>query len=42
MALMCKMGEKCAGKGMCGHEKMMLIMMIVMLPLAGHYLLHWF
>jgi hypothetical protein len=32
----------CASKGMCIHEKMMLIAVIMMIPLAGHFAFHWF
>ena len=40
---MCKMNGKCAsGKGMCIHEKMMLIAIIVMVPLAGRFVFQWF
>ncbi len=43
MAMMCKLGSKCcATKGMCIHEKVMLLMIVVAVPLAGHFLLGWF
>lgn len=43
MAMMCKMNGKCAsGSGMCVHEKLMLLMVLVMAPLAGRFVFHWF
>lgn len=44
MSLMCKMNQACSmKKGMCIHEKMMLvIMMIGALAASGHWLLNWF
>jgi len=43
MSMMCKMSKKCcASKGMCGHEKMMLVMMVVGIPLIGHFVFNWF
>jgi hypothetical protein len=44
MSLMCKMTDQCcATKGMCVHEKvMMVIAMIAALGAIGHWLLDWF
>lgn len=43
MAMMCRMSGGCtSGKGMCIHEKMMVVMVLVAAPLAGHFALHWF
>lgn len=43
MGLMCKIGSKCcATKGMCPHEKMMLLIAIIAMPAAGYYFFHWF
>jgi hypothetical protein len=44
MSHMCKLDKKCGEtKGMCIHEKMMaVIMMVVILGALEHYVLHWF
>lgn len=43
MSLMCKIGNKCcATKGMCVHEKMMMVVVIVGVGAIGHWVLHWF
>lgn len=43
MSLMCKIGSKCcASKGMCIHEKMMMVIMIIAIPVVGHFILNWF
>lgn len=43
MSLMCKMSHQCSTtKGMCVHEKMMVIVVVMALAAAGHYLLHLF
>ena len=43
MAMMCGINGKCAsGKGMCIHEKIMMIAVIVMAPLAAGFVFHWF
>lgn len=45
MSLMCKMSNQCsATKGMCVHEKMMMIVVVAMLVVGavGHWVLHWF
>ena len=43
MSLMCKMTNKCsAARGMCIHEKMMVVMMMLALVGAGHFVFHWF
>lgn len=42
MSKMCKLGEKCTEKeGMCIHEKMMLVM-VVIVALAGHFMFGWY
>lgn len=44
MSMMCKMSDQCcATKGMCSHEKMMMVV-VAMFALAavGHWVLHWF
>ena len=44
MSLMCKMNGECSStKGMCGHEKMMMVIIMVGgLGAVGHWVLHWF
>ncbi len=44
MSMMCKMkGSCCTTKGLCKHEKMMLVLIVVMIIVAvGHWSLHWF
>lgn len=43
MSLMCKMSNQCcATKGLCVHEKMMALVVIMALAAAGHFLLHLF
>lgn len=43
MSKMCKLSEKCTEKeGMCIHEKMMLVMMVVAVALAGHFMFGWY
>ena len=40
MSMMCKMNGECATrKGMCGHEKMMLVMMVIAIVIGGYYFL---
>ncbi len=42
MSMMCKMGSDCAEKkGPCGHEKLMIVM-IIAISLLGHFVFHWF
>lgn len=43
MSKMCNLDESCnAKRGMCIHEKIMLVAVIIMVPLAGHFMFHWF
>lgn len=44
MSIMCNMNGQCsAHKGMCAHEKMMMVVVMVMaLGGVGHWLLNWF
>lgn len=44
MSVMCKMNSQCSTtKGMCIHEKMMLVvMMLSALAAIGHWILGWF
>lgn len=43
MSLMCKLGSKCGtAKGMCIHEKMMMVMVVIGMAAAGHYVFNWF
>jgi hypothetical protein len=32
----------CASKGLCIHEKLMMIAVIVMAPAMAHFVFHWF
>ncbi len=42
MSKMCKLSEKCTEKeDMCIHEKMMLVM-VVAVALAGHFMFAWY
>lgn len=42
MSKMCKMNGKCTSKkGICIHEKMMVVMMVA-IGLAGHFMFHWY
>jgi len=44
MSLMCKMSNSCsATKGMCIHEKMMMmVMVLIAVPVLGHFVFRWF
>ncbi len=44
MSLMCKMNGECsATKGMCSHEKMMMVIAVMaVIGAVGHWMLHWF
>lgn len=43
MSIICKTGQCAAVKGMCGHEKLMLLALVVVVVLgAGHYGFGWF
>ena len=43
MSMMCKISSTCcATKGMCIHEKMMMMAVVVMVPVLGHFAFHWF
>lgn len=44
MSKMCKLNGECTShKGLCVHEKMMIgVMVMVVVGLAGHFLLHLF
>jgi len=44
MSLMCNMNGQCSTtKGMCAHEKMMMVIaMLAALGAVGHWVLHWF
>ena len=42
MSMMCKMSDRCcATKGLCAHEKMMMIAVVVVTPVVAHFVLHW-
>ena len=42
MSMMCKMSSRCcAAKGLCIHEKMMMVAVVVMAPVLAHFVLHW-
>jgi hypothetical protein len=44
MSMMCKMSNRCcATKGLCVHEKMMMMMIavVVIAPVVAHFVLHW-
>lgn len=41
MSMMCKMNACAAKRGMCIHEKMMLVM-VVAIAIAGHFMFHWY
>jgi hypothetical protein len=41
--MMCQMEGCRSKKGLCGHEKGMLVMMMVLAGFsAGHWMFHWF
>lgn len=43
MSVMCSKEGCTTRKGMCGHEKMMVFLAMVLgTGVAGHYLFHWF
>lgn len=43
MSLMCKISKQgCATRGMCIHEKMMGVVVLMALGAAGHFWLHLF
>lgn len=42
MSMMCSKGSCKAKRGMCGHEKMMMVIMLIAIPALGHYVFHWF
>jgi hypothetical protein len=43
MSIMCKLDGKCSQtKGMCIHEKMMMVVAVVAMLAAAHWGLHWF
>lgn len=44
MSVMCKMSDQCcATKGMCAHEKMMMVVVIMLAAgVIGHWVLNWF
>ncbi len=43
MSVMCKMSNSCCTtKGLCIHEKMIVVAIVVMVPVVGHFVLHWF
>ena len=43
MSMMCKMSNSCcATKGLCVHEKLMMVAVIVIVPALAHFAFNWF